>query len=186
VPQCGVVCNAHWGERAALSLASLDLDLATPHALACSHAHARTHTRTLQVGPTTDPGELVQLLRVLWPAPAAQRGKVAIITRLGAGAVRCTLPAIIRAVQDARLGAPVVWTCDPMHGNTRVTSTGIKTRDFDDILAELRETFEVHRELGSRLGGCHVELTGENVTGERGGGRGGGRGCALDDLHGSS
>ena len=72
---------------------------------------------------------------MLWPTPAAQRGKIAIITRLGAGAVRGTLPAIIRAVQGARLGAPVVWMCDPMHGNTRVTSTGIKTRDFDDILA---------------------------------------------------
>lgn len=116
------------------------------------------------MGPSSDPGELVRLIRVLWPRPRAQRGRIVLITRLGAGQVRAKLPAIIRAVQDAAFGAPVVWTCDPMHGNTRVTGSGIKTRDFDDILSELRDTFEVHRELGSRLGGCHVELTGENVT----------------------
>lgn len=89
----------------------------------------------IKVGPTSDPDEMVRIIRVLWPKPRAQRGKIVIITRLGAGQVRAKLPAIIRAVQEAHLGAPVVWTCDPMHGNTRVTSTGIKTRDFDDILA---------------------------------------------------
>jgi hypothetical protein len=67
-------------------------------------------------------------------------------------------------VQAAKLGSPVVWTCDPMHGNTRVTASNMKTRDFDDILTELRHTFEVLQECGGHLGGVHFELTGENVT----------------------
>jgi len=117
----------------------------------------------VKVGPSMKRSELVPLIRMLWPSPEAQPGKIVLITRLGAGRVRDLLPPFIRAVQNARL--PVVWTCDPMHGNTRKSeSTGLKTRDFADVVSELRDTFEVHRELGSRLGGVHFELTGEDVT----------------------
>ena len=87
-----------------------------------------------QVGPSTDPVELIALLRVLWPNPRKQRGKIVLITRLGAKAVRAKLPAFISAVAGAGFDAPVVWVCDPMHGNTRVTASGIKTRSFDDVL----------------------------------------------------
>ncbi len=117
----------------------------------------------VKVGPSMKRAELVPLIRMLWPSPEEQPGKIVLITRLGAGRVRELLPPFIRAVQAARL--PVVWTCDPMHGNTRKSSvTGLKTRDFADVVSELRDTFEVHRELGSRLGGVHFELTGEDVT----------------------
>jgi 3-deoxy-7-phosphoheptulonate synthase len=117
----------------------------------------------IKVGPSTDPKELVELIRRLWPDPAAKPGKIVLITRLGAERTREALPPIVRAVTDA--GMPVVWTCDPMHGNTRKSDTaGLKTREFGDIVSELRDTFEVHRELGTRLGGVHFEMTGEDVT----------------------
>ena len=136
------------------------------------HAHVE-YFRGLQnpvgvkVGPTTPPEDLVPLIRALCPDldTEAQRGKVVLITRLGAGKVETLLPPFIRAVQAAGLGEYVVWTCDPMHGNTyKVEDSGLKTRSFDNILAELRDTFAVHEALGSHLGGVHFELTGENVT----------------------
>lgn len=93
----------------------------------------------VKVGPSSDPAELVALIARLWPHPAAQPGKIVLITRFGAGAVREKLPAVIAAVRGARFAAPVVWVCDPMHGNTRlVAGSGLKTREFDDILTELR------------------------------------------------
>lgn len=117
----------------------------------------------IKVGPSMKRSELVPLIRMLWPNPAEVPGKIVLITRLGAGKVRDLLPTFIRAVQAA--GLPVVWTCDPMHGNTTTSSsTGLKTREFANVVSELRDTFEVHRELSSRLGGVHFELTGEDVT----------------------
>lgn len=94
----------------------------------------------IKAGPTTDATELVQLIRALNPQNEA--GKIMIITRFGAAKVAAKLPSIIQAVQKA--GLSVVWECDPMHGNTRSTTTGLKTRNFDDILAELLATFDVH------------------------------------------
>ena len=118
----------------------------------------------IKAGPTSDPNEIVAIIHRLWPNPRALPGKIVIITRMGANNVRSKLPALITAIYNAGFTSPVVWTCDPMHGNTRVSSNNYKTRDFDDILAELKHTFEIHREMGSRLGGVHFELTGENVT----------------------
>jgi 3-deoxy-D-arabino-heptulosonate 7-phosphate (DAHP) synthase class II len=118
----------------------------------------------VKIGPSTDPAELVELVRTLWPNPAAWPGKIVLITRMGAAAVKDALPPLIRAVAEARFARPVIWTCDPMHGNTRITASGLKTRNYDDILQELTATFECHRACGSRLGGVHFELTGENVT----------------------
>jgi 3-deoxy-7-phosphoheptulonate synthase len=87
---------------------------------------------------------------------------------MGAANVERALPPIVEAVR--RAGRRVLWVCDPMHGNGMTTGTGLKTRSFDDILAELERTFDVHAALGTVLGGVHFELTGEDVTECIGGG----------------
>lgn len=116
----------------------------------------------VKVGPTTPTSDLLELLRTL--NPSREVGKITLITRYGASKVRDLLPAHIRAVEDSEYAGSVVWQCDPMHGNTRSTATGIKTRRFDDIFDELQETLRIHREQGSNLGGVHLELTGDAVT----------------------
>jgi 3-deoxy-7-phosphoheptulonate synthase len=83
---------------------------------------------------------------------------------MGASRVREVLPAVVQAVEDARGPGSVVWACDPMHGNTTETTSGYKTRHFDDVMDEVRGFFEVHAELGTHPGGLHVELTGDDVT----------------------
>jgi 3-deoxy-7-phosphoheptulonate synthase len=103
---------------------------------------------------------LSELVRQL--NPQRQHGKLVLITRLGSDNVRKCLPDYVKAVE--RTGIPVLWTCDPMHGNTVKTETGVKTRSFDHIIRELSHTYEVHREAGGHLAGVHFELTGENVT----------------------
>jgi 3-deoxy-7-phosphoheptulonate synthase len=122
----------------------------------------------LKVGPTTTPGELTALCERLNPERVA--GRLTLITRLGRDHVGRVLPALIEAVREA--SHPVVWACDPMHGNTFSTDNGRKTRRFDDILEEVRQFFDVHRSLGSWPGGLHIELTGDNVTECLGGGLG--------------
>lgn len=116
----------------------------------------------VKVGPSTPTADLLELLRTL--NPRREVGKITLITRYGAGAVASLLPAHIRAVEDSEYARSVVWQCDPMHGNTRSTTSGVKTRRFGDIFAELRETLRIHREQGSYLGGVHLELTGDAVT----------------------
>jgi 3-deoxy-7-phosphoheptulonate synthase len=81
---------------------------------------------------------------------------------MGASRVRDRLPDLVGGVEAA--GAAVTWVCDPMHGNTFTSSSGYKTRRFDDVIDEVRGFFEVHRSLGTRPGGIHIELTGEDVT----------------------
>jgi 3-deoxy-7-phosphoheptulonate synthase len=85
-----------------------------------------------------------------------------LIHRFGAPKVREALPAFVRAVNAS--GRKVLWCCDPMHGNTKTTASGIKTRHFADILEELSGAFDVHAEAGTYLGGVHLELSGEDVT----------------------
>jgi len=114
----------------------------------------------IKVGPTMGAHELVALLAVLDPHRLV--GKVTVITRFGAGRVGALLGPLIEAVR--RAGHVVVWQCDPMHGNTRATGAGVKTRRFDDVLAEVAEALRVHAAHGSFLGGVHLELTGEAVT----------------------
>lgn len=116
----------------------------------------------IKVGPTTPPADLLELLRTL--NPSLEPGRITLITRYGAGKVRDLLPAHIRAVEDSEFKRCVVWQCDPMHGNTLSTPTGIKTRRFGDIYSELQETLRIHKEQGSYLGGVHLELTGDAVT----------------------
>ncbi len=111
---------------------------------------------------------LVPLLDVL--DPGREPGRITLIHRMGAGKVESHLPPLIETVR--KTGRTVLWVCDPMHGNTETTPSGYKTRRFDNILAELEQSFEVHERMGSYLGGVHFEMTGENVTECMGGARG--------------
>jgi 3-deoxy-7-phosphoheptulonate synthase len=114
----------------------------------------------IKIGPTARPDEILRLLDVL--NPMEEPGKITLITRMGAGRVCERLPIIVDAVRHA--GRRVLWVCDPMHGNTHVTTSGVKTRAFKDIQRDLEATCDIHDALGSYLGGVHFELTGEDVT----------------------
>ncbi|KAL4887969.1 DAHP synthetase [Aspergillus ambiguus] len=114
----------------------------------------------IKIGPSMAPDELVRILDVV--NPSREIGKVTLISRYGAKKIAAHLPAQIAAVQAS--GHIPVWQCDPMHGNTQSTPTGVKTRHFSDILSELHQALEIHRAAGSFLGGMHLELTGEAVT----------------------
>ena len=113
-----------------------------------------------KIGPTSTPDEVLALCEALNPHRIP--GRLTFITRIGTSRVRSTLPPLLEAVRDS--GHPVVWACDPMHGNTYKTSSGLKTRHFDDVLTEIKSFFAAHEECGTWPGGVHVELTGENVT----------------------
>jgi len=114
----------------------------------------------VKVGPTATPEEVVGLCEVLDPHKIP--GRLVLISRMGDGVVKSRLPALLRAVR--RSGHPVVWACDPMHGNTFNGPGGRKTRHFDHVLGEIRQFFEVCRAEQVWPGGVHVELTGDNVT----------------------
>jgi 3-deoxy-7-phosphoheptulonate synthase len=114
----------------------------------------------IKIGPAMTDEWLVQLLDRI--DPDDEPGRITLIHRLGVGNVEAVLPRLIEAVR--RTGRTVLWCADPMHGNTETTADGIKTRRFDNILGELEQAFEIHDRLGSRLGGVHFELTGEDVT----------------------
>ena len=114
----------------------------------------------VKIGPSCMPADVVALCERL--NPDRLPGRLTLITRFGAARVPELLPPIVRAVEAE--GHPVVWTCDPMHGNTFASDGGRKTRRFDDILSELRSFFDVHRDEGTWPGGLHVELTGDDVT----------------------
>lgn len=122
----------------------------------------------IKVGPDYDIDETLQLIEKLNPTHEA--GKIVLITRFGVDNVTEGLPDLIKRIKQE--GMPVVWSCDPMHGNTFATDNNTKTRNFDDILGEIRRTFYIHRSQGSYLGGIHLELTGDNVTECVGGARG--------------
>src|SRR5262249_30127910 len=103
-------------------------------------------------------------------------GRLTLIHRFGSSRIASALPPVIEAVRSS--GKTVLWVCDAMHGNTRTASNGLKTRRFEDILAELEQAIDIHTANGSRLGGVHIELTGEDVTECVGGARG----LREDDL----
>jgi 3-deoxy-7-phosphoheptulonate synthase len=113
-----------------------------------------------KIGPGTSPDEALALCACL--DPDRTPGRLTLISRMGARRVAESLPPIVRAVRDA--GYPVVWACDPMHGNTYEGASGRKTRHFDDVMAELEGFFAVHHAEGTWPGGVHVELTGDDVT----------------------
>src|SRR5580704_3703132 len=121
----------------------------------------------MKVGPTQEPDDLLRILDALNPANEA--GRITLISRMGADKVAARLPALVRAV--AREGHKVVWVCDPMHGNTTTTQSKLKTRNFDEILREVRGFFDIHQSENSWAGGVHVEMTGQDVTECTGGAR---------------
>jgi 3-deoxy-7-phosphoheptulonate synthase len=114
----------------------------------------------VKIGPKTTPDELMALCDALNPQNEA--GRLTLISRMGADRVTEHLPTLLRAI--TREGRKVVWTCDPMHANTVKSSTGYKTRRFDNILAEVRAFFAAHRAEGTHPGGVHFEMTGKDVT----------------------
>jgi 3-deoxy-7-phosphoheptulonate synthase len=122
----------------------------------------------VKIGAAMDAAWLQGLVAAL--NPQNQPGRLAFIHRFGAKEIATSLPKAIRAVRET--GQSVLWICDPMHGNTETTTGGIKTRRFENIQAELDLAFRIHAEMGSNLGGVHVELTGEDVTECTGGARG--------------
>ncbi len=122
----------------------------------------------IKVGPAMTPATLRRLLDIL--DPDQEPGRVTLVHRFGCGQIAACLPALIDAVRAS--GRTVLWCCDPMHGNTRLTENRVKTRRFDEILSELEQSFDIHAAAGSILGGVHFELTGENVTECVGGARG--------------
>ena len=123
----------------------------------------------IKCGPSLNPDDLIQLLDILNPKDEA--GRITLITRFGHNKVKDYLPQLIRKVQEE--GRSVVWSCDPMHGNTIKSSDGVKTRRFDQILAEVKKNIQIHKAEGSYAGGIHLEMTGQNVTECTGG---------LDDI----
>lgn len=122
----------------------------------------------LKVGPSIAPSDVTRLAKTL--NADDEPGRLVLIHRLGAEYIEDALPPLIEAVQKS--GTPVVWMSDPMHGNTELTDSGIKTRRFENILSELEQAFDIHAAENSHLGGVHFELTGENVTECTGGARG--------------
>ncbi|MEU7617535.1 3-deoxy-7-phosphoheptulonate synthase class II [Micromonospora rifamycinica] len=114
----------------------------------------------VKIGPTVTPELAVEYVERL--DPDAVPGRLTLVSRMGHGLVRDVLPPIVEKVNAS--GHQVVWQCDPMHGNTRLSGNGFKTRHFDRVVDELAGFFEVHRGLGTHPGGIHVEVTGEDVT----------------------
>ena len=121
----------------------------------------------VKVGPSVTPDALLRLVDALNPEDVP--GRLGLIHRMGAGHIAETLPALLDAVK--REGRRVLWICDPMHGNTESTSNGYKTRRFANIRSEIEQAFDLHAAAGTRLGGVHLEMTGENVTECLGGAR---------------
>jgi 3-deoxy-7-phosphoheptulonate synthase len=122
----------------------------------------------IKVGPGVTRDEVARWIEIL--DPSRKPGRLSLIHRFGTGKIAGELPRLVDAVRAE--GAAVVWICDPMHGNTHVTSSGVKTRRFGDIYSEVEQAFDIHRAMGGHLGGVHIELTGEDVTECIGGARG--------------
>ncbi len=113
-----------------------------------------------KVGPNMESEELVELTKIL--NPSNEEGRLNLIVRMGAGKISELYPPLLDAVKKA--GRNVVWTIDPMHGNVEKSATGFKTRDFDNILAEVKQFFAIHENAGTIAGGIHLEMTGNDVT----------------------
>ncbi len=114
----------------------------------------------VKISQAIEPSELVALVKLL--NPEKEPGRLSLIHRMGNSEISDSLPKLIEAVKES--GGEVMWICDPMHGNTESTATGLKTRNFDNILGELQQALDIHRDCGSTLGGVHFELSGDDVT----------------------
>lgn len=122
----------------------------------------------VKIGPKMTVSWLKELIETL--NPHNEPGRLTLIHRFGEELIASHLPPLIDAVKST--GITLLWSCDPMHGNTKTTQSGIKTRRFEDILSELKQAFHIHQEMNSILGGIHFEMTGENVTECTGGAKG--------------
>lgn len=142
-------------------------DLAGAH---CEYFRGIRNPIGIKIGPATSPDQLLALIRHL--NPDKEPGRIALVARLGAKNVAAKLPPLLQSVAAAPDIGPVLWVSDPMHGNSMTTPSGIKTRAFDDVLSELEASWDIHKAHGSRLGGVHIELTGDDVTECLGGARG--------------
>lgn len=129
----------------------------------------------VKIGPDATPDFVLDLIETL--NPKNEVGRLTLIVRLGVDIVGNQLPRLIEVIKHNKKS--ILWSSDPMHGNTHKTESGIRTRRFDDILSELTQSFRIHKELNSHLGGVHFELTGENVTECIGGAQG----LSESDLH---
>lgn len=113
-----------------------------------------------KLGPTATTEDAIKLCEILNPKQIP--GRLTFITRMGASVIDNKLPELVGTVQDS--DHPVVWACDPMHGNTYTAESGLKTRNFSDVVDETKRFFHIHRSMGTWAGGIHIELTGDNVT----------------------
>jgi 3-deoxy-7-phosphoheptulonate synthase len=113
----------------------------------------------VKLGPSATAEDAIALAKKLNPNKIP--GRLTFITRMGHTKIRTLLPPLIQAINESQ--ESVIWCCDPMHGNTRETSTGYKTRDYDEVFDEVKGFFEVHHSLGTHPGGLHIELTGDDV-----------------------
>jgi len=114
----------------------------------------------IKVGQESGRDQVARWLDIL--DPKREPGRLTLIHRFGTKKIADALPRLVEAVQAE--GGKVVWICDPMHGNTQTTASGVKTRNFEDIHREVEQAFEIHAAMGHKLGGVHIEVTGENVT----------------------
>ena len=121
----------------------------------------------IKCGPTSKPDEIAKICEVI--NPKNEKGKITLISRFGHKNVEKFLPKLIRGIKKA--GQNVIWSCDPMHGNTIKSTTGFKTRPFNDVVSEVKNVFAVHQAEGTYAGGLHVEMTGQDVTECTGGAR---------------
>ena len=113
-----------------------------------------------KVGPSMEEDELIELIDAL--NPDNEEGRLNLIVRMGASKIKEYFPKLLKRVKDE--GRNVVWSCDPMHGNVEKSSSGFKTRDFDNILSEVEQFFAIHKEMGTVAAGIHLEMTGNDVT----------------------
>ena len=114
----------------------------------------------LKCGPSLEPDELIKLIDII--NPENEEGRLTLITRFGENNVEKHLPGLIKLIKSE--GKNVVWSCDPMHGNTITSSNGYKTRPLDKIISEVKDFIDIHNSEGTYAGGIHVEMTGQNVT----------------------
>ncbi len=161
------VPNGHW-YNLSTHLPWIGMRTANPDSAHVEFLRGVQNPIGIKVGPTTTPDVLNDLLMIL--NPHREEGRILIISRMGNDHIETHLPKLVDAVKTKN--TPVTWSCDPMHGNTELTSDGVKTRQFDTILHELQQAVIIHHDMGSHLGGVHFELTGENVTECMGGARG--------------
>jgi 3-deoxy-7-phosphoheptulonate synthase len=114
----------------------------------------------IKCGPNLEKDTIIKIIEILNPNNLA--GRITLITRYGHDKISQHLPSLIKTIQQE--GQKVLWSCDPMHGNIIKNKDGYKTRPFEQILSELKKSIEIHKSLGSHLGGIHLEMTGQNVT----------------------